>query len=40
MLLQKLHHVAYRCTDVAETVQFYTKYLGLELVHDSPNVRR
>lgn len=33
MLLQKLHHVAYRCTNAAETVDFYTKYLGLELVH-------
>jgi catechol 2,3-dioxygenase-like lactoylglutathione lyase family enzyme len=39
MLLQKLHHVAYRCTDVAETVDFYTKYLGLELVHALTNER-
>ena len=33
MLLQKLHHVAYRCTNAAETVDFYTKYLGLDCVH-------
>lgn len=33
MLLQKLHHVAYRCADAAATVDFYTRYLGLELVH-------
>ncbi len=33
MLLQKLHHAAYRCSNAAETVDFYTKYLGLELVH-------
>ena len=39
MLLQKLHHVAYRCTNAAETVDFYTKYLGLELVHALTNER-
>jgi catechol 2,3-dioxygenase-like lactoylglutathione lyase family enzyme len=39
MLLQKLHHVAYRCTNAAETVDFYTKFLGLELVHALTNER-
>ncbi|HVV95056.1 MAG TPA: VOC family protein [Hyphomicrobiales bacterium] len=29
MLLQKLHHVAFRCNNAAETVEFYTKVLGL-----------
>jgi len=29
MLLQKLHHVAYRCKDARETAEFYTKVLGL-----------
>jgi catechol 2,3-dioxygenase-like lactoylglutathione lyase family enzyme len=32
-VLQKLHHVAYRCTSATETVAFYTKVLGLKLVH-------
>lgn len=32
-MLQKLHHVAYRCTNAAETVDFYTKVLGMEFVH-------
>jgi len=32
MLLQKLHHVAYRCRDAQQTVDFYTKVLGLKLV--------
>ena len=39
MLLRKLHHVAYRCTNAAETVEFYTKYLGLDLVHALTNER-
>lgn len=30
MLLKKLHHVAYRCHDAQETVDFYTKVLGLK----------
>src|SRR6185437_7111992 len=30
MLLQKLHHVAYRCTDAGKTVDFYTNVLGLK----------
>ncbi len=32
MLLKKLHHVAYRCRDAQETVDFYTKVLGLKFV--------
>ena len=31
-MLKKLHHVAYRCRDAAETTQFYTEILGLKLV--------
>ena len=30
-MLSKLHHVAYRCTDAAETSRFYTECLGLRL---------
>jgi glyoxylase I family protein len=29
-MFQKLHHVAYRCRDAQETVDFYTKILGLK----------
>jgi len=29
-MFQKLHHVAYRCRDAAETVDFYTKAIGME----------
>jgi len=32
-MLQKLHHVAYRCRDAGETTDFYTKLLGLKLAH-------
>lgn len=32
-MLKKLHHVAYRCQDAAETVAFYTNYLGLKFAH-------
>ena len=39
MLLQKLHHVAYRCSNAAETVKFYTENLGLKLVHALTNER-
>jgi catechol 2,3-dioxygenase-like lactoylglutathione lyase family enzyme len=31
-MLKKLHHVAYRCRDAAETTQFYVELLGLKLV--------
>lgn len=27
--VQRLHHVAYRCKDAKETVEFYTKFLGM-----------
>jgi len=32
-MLQKLHHVAYRCRDAAETVDFYTRVLGVKFAH-------
>ena len=30
MMIQKLYHVAYRCNDAQETIDFYTKVLGLK----------
>ena len=30
MLIQKIHHVAYRCIDAKQTVQWYEKYLGMK----------
>lgn len=32
MTIQKMHHVAYRCSDAKQTVDFYTKALGLPFV--------
>lgn len=32
MLIEKIHHVAYRCRDAKETVDFYGRLLGMELV--------
>jgi lactoylglutathione lyase len=32
MLIQKVHHVAYRCNDAKETVEWYTKHLGMDFV--------
>lgn len=32
-MLQKLHHIAFRCTNAAETVDFYTRVLGLKFAH-------
>lgn len=32
MAIKKIHHVAYRCKDSAETVKFYQDYLGMALV--------
>ena len=29
MKLSRIHHVAYRCRDAKETVEFYTKHLGM-----------
>ena len=36
-MLQKLHHVAYRCNDARETVEFYTKVIGLKFAHALTN---
>lgn len=33
MLCKKLHHAAFRCADAKETVEFYTKVLGLKFSH-------
>lgn len=30
MKLQRIHHVAYRCRDARETVEFYRRVLGME----------
>lgn len=30
MLIEKIHHVAYRCKDAKETVTWYTKYLEMD----------
>ena len=38
-MLQKLHHVAYRCRDARETVEFYTQVIGLRLTHAITNDR-
>ncbi|ARQ03080.1 VOC family protein [Pseudorhodoplanes sinuspersici] len=32
MLIEKIHHVAYRCKDAKETVDFYKRVMGMELV--------
>ncbi len=32
MLVEKIHHVAYRCKDAKETVDFYRSILDMELV--------
>jgi len=32
-MLERLHHVAYRCLDAAETVDFYTNVIGLRFAH-------
>ena len=32
MLVQKVHHVAYRCKDAKETVEWYEKHLGMRFV--------
>ena len=33
MDVQKLNHVAYRCRDAAETMNFYSDVLGMKLAH-------
>jgi catechol 2,3-dioxygenase-like lactoylglutathione lyase family enzyme len=32
MLIQRIHHVAYRCRDAKETVEWYVKHLGMKFV--------
>lgn len=32
MKIQRLHHVAYRCSDAKQTVQWYEKYLNMKFV--------
>ncbi len=32
MQLQRIHHVAYRCRDARETVEFYQRVLGMDFV--------
>ncbi|MFO1262105.1 MAG: VOC family protein [Rhodoferax sp.] len=32
MLIQKIHHVAYRCKNAKETVEWYEKHLGMRFV--------
>jgi catechol 2,3-dioxygenase-like lactoylglutathione lyase family enzyme len=32
MLVEKFHHVAFRCRDAKETVDFYRRILGMELI--------
>lgn len=32
MLIQRVHHVAYRCRDAKETVEWYQRHLGMEFV--------
>ena len=32
MLVQRIHHVAYRCRDAKETVEWYGKHLGMGFV--------
>lgn len=32
MLIQKIHHVAYRCINAKQTVEWYLKHLGMDFV--------
>jgi catechol 2,3-dioxygenase-like lactoylglutathione lyase family enzyme len=32
MLIKKVHHVAYRCVDAKQTVEWYEKYLGMQFI--------
>ncbi|MBT7610390.1 MAG: VOC family protein [Bacteriovoracaceae bacterium] len=32
MKIEQMHHVAYRCKDAKKTVEFYKKYLNMELL--------
>ena len=30
--IEKIHHVAYRCKDAKETVEWYKKYLNMDFI--------
>jgi len=32
MKIERIHHVAYRCKDAVQTVEWYRKYLGMDFV--------
>ena len=32
MNIRQIHHVAYRCRDAKETVEFYTKHLNMDFM--------
>jgi catechol 2,3-dioxygenase-like lactoylglutathione lyase family enzyme len=32
MPIQRIHHVAYRCKDAKQTVEWYQKYLGMDFI--------
>jgi len=32
MKIERIHHVAYRCKDASQTVEWYRKYLGMDFV--------
>ena len=32
MLIQKIHHVAYRCINAKQTVEWYTQHLDMKFV--------
>jgi catechol 2,3-dioxygenase-like lactoylglutathione lyase family enzyme len=32
MLVNRVHHVAYRCLDAKQTVEWYGKHLGMKFV--------
>ena len=32
MIVEKIHHVAYRCKDAKETVEFYKRVLEMDLI--------
>ncbi|AJG20393.1 Glyoxalase family protein [Cupriavidus basilensis] len=37
MLINKSHHVAYRCIDAKQTVEWHQKHLDMKFVHDTSN---
>lgn len=32
MKIERIHHVAYRCKDAKETIEWYVKNLGMDFV--------